>query len=421
MRRLASRSILSMVAALFATIPALALAAEGDGLRAWLETDRRSYGPGEPVRVALCLRNEGDGDIGLFVGSETPSVSVGGTGAPSESAAGEPRELVVRKGETRVLRADASLRGLGLAAGAHTVVASLAPIGAEELRAESVIELLPLQQDLRVGDIVAGPNVWGDGDLVELRGEYRGREARAFRPLAGVPAPRLTDWILGDESGEIYVRNRPQAEGQVPRPAWAPEPPDAVDLHPGWSYGKRVVVRGRVVREPGGSVVIDPVSVFKWNADRGAFCVVETSTPTRGGEHAGELMIRMLFENDTKYPVRIASPAGNLCDFVVERDGAEVWRWSRHVWTGQGIRWTRVEDESWRLRTRPEDEEDASIPVRDLPLLNIPPDNSIVRVAWWPLTDNAGSPVPPGVYSISAVLSQRVFSYPVFVEVGGTP
>ncbi len=392
------------------------------GLRSWLETDRQSYGARDSLRVALCLGNDAGQDIGLFLEASRPTVTIDGTAAPTATIAPAegPTELIVPSGGTRALPCTVSVAGLGLTPGSHQIVAAVQPVDGEPIRAEGAFVLLPLRQDLSIGDLLGGPNVWQTGDLVELKGEYRANKSRPLRPLDGTPARRLTDWILGDETGEIYVRNRPVAEGNVPRSVQVAEPADLVDLNPGWSYGKRVVVRGRVVREPDGSLTLDPLSIFKWQSDRGALCVLETAGPTHSGEHAGELMMRMIFKNDTKYPIRIASPAGYLCDFVVEREGVEVWRWSRHRWTGSGIRWTRVEDESWKLRDRPEGEEDASKPVQDLPLLNIPPDNSIVRVAYWPLVDNDGKPVPAGVYSISAILSHRVFTYAVPVAVGAS-
>lgn len=407
--------------AVCAAVPAAwAQSPRAPSLHSWLEMDRQAYGPADDVRVALCLRNQAAEDIGMFVDEASPRVTVDGVEVPLGTVrpSAEPRELIVPRGETRVLACTVPIASLGLPLGTHHITATVQPVGGDAITAEGAFELLPLQQGLTVADLLGAPNVWQSGDVVEVKGEYRANASRPLRPLAGVRPHRLTDWILGDETGEVFVRNRPVAEGNAPHSAQVADVEEHVDLNPGWSYGKRVVVRARVAHDPDGSLVLDPLSIFKWQSDRGAFCVLETSRPTQAGEHVGELMMRMIFKNDTKYPIRIASPAGYLCDFVVERDGTEVWRWSRHRWTGAGIRWTRVEDDSWKLREKGEGEEDQTGEIRGLPILNVPPDNSIVRVAYWPLVDNDGEPVPSGVYMVSAILSHRVFTYAVPVEVG---
>ncbi len=418
-RRFAVSAILALLAT--GAIGARAASTLDESLTRWIETDRQVYGPNDAIGVALCIRNDGAQDIGLLVDPPAVRVRVDGAEAPrgTVTPAGEPSEIILPVGEVRVFAQALPARQLRLAAGPHRVVAVLQPAGGEPLEAEGSFELLPLETGLRVADVIAAPNIWRDGEFVELKGEYRSNVARPLRPLDGVAAPRLTDWILGDETGEVYVRNSPVAEGNYPRSVQDPVPPDHVDLHPEWSYGARVVVRGTVLREADGAVSIDPLQVFKWQSDRGAFCVLETAGPTSTGEHAGEMLLRMILKNDTKYPIRFASPAGYLCDFIVERDGVEVWRWSKQRWTGEGIRWYRVEDESWKLNQRPGDaslrDENA---LRDMPLFNIPPDNSFVRVVYWPLVDNDGRPVPPGVYHVSAMVSHRIYSYPLPVEVG---
>jgi len=295
--------------------------------------------------------------------------------------------------------------------------------------------------DLKIADVLAAPDQWPADAVIELRGEYRGTRSRPGRPLENVPAPGPTYWILGDETGEVYVRNAPGREfysawtwyegkpGHVSRPVYMYNRPEDLVfkqrlLHPDWTYGKRVIVRGHVVVHPDGLLTIDPTGIYKWQSAQGAFCVLETTGPPRSDHDPGGVMLRMIFKNDTVFPVIITSLAGFDHDFIVERDGREVWRWSRHRWTGGRISSLTVADDSWKpgpgsgltdpsITGRSQTE-----PNRPTGRKSIPPDNSLVFVEYWPLTDNDGNPVPAGIYRAYGILSHRVFTYPVPVVIG---
>jgi hypothetical protein len=280
---------------------------------------------------------------------------------------------------------------------------------------------LTLRASVKVAELVAAAAGWSKTECVELKGEYRGSRARPGRPLEGVEAPEGTDWILGDETGEVWVHNGPGAEVDV-------------HLNPEWSYGTRVVVRGTVETYPDGRVSVRPVQVFKWQADRGAFCVLEVSGPpetpntaSRPGEQAPRVLLRMIFKNDTRYPVRLARLAGRDHDFVVERDGQEVWRWSRHQSPGMGLAWREVAGWPWKpgpgsppadRSILKEEQTERNAPTGRI---TIPPDNAYVFTAYWSLTDNQGAPAPQGLYQIYGVISHRVFTYGVPFPIGAPP
>ena len=334
-----------------------------------------------------------------------------------------------------MFRGFAALVGLAVLAS----VASSASWADDEAAASATTEAVA--PDLKIADVLAAPDTWPADAIVELRGEYRGTCSRPGRPLEGVPPPGPTFWILGDETGEVYVRNAPDREffsawtwyegkpGHVSRPIYMYNRPEDLVfkqqfLHPDWTYGKRVIVRGHVVTHPDGLLTIDPTEVFKWQSSQGAFCVLETSGPPQSAHEPGGVMLRMIFKNDTAFPVSITSLAGYDHDFIVERDGKEVWRWSRHRWTGGRIKTLTVADESWKPGPRSGLSDPSITGVgqseRNKPTgrLTIPPDNALVFVEYWPLVDNNGDAVPPGIYRAYGILSHRVFTYPVPVIIG---
>ena len=427
-----------------------ALAAATPDLEGWIETDRASYRVGEPVRVAFCIRNNGPEDVDLVVAGPEAQLRVGALGVletPSRSA-DRPEEILIRRGETTVYRFDIDPSDLDIPAGTHQIVGALQPLVGAPIQAVGQFVVGQLPDYLKVADVLAAPHVWADGDVVELRGEYRGNRARPFRPLDGVEAPRATDWILGDETGEIYIHNAPSKEhyndwtwhiddpyvapktdvGTISSPVLLYNPPEVGDkaefLHPGWTYGKRVIVRGHVITHDSGLVTVAPVEIFKWQTDRGAFCVLETEGPPQTEAGPSQMLLRMIVKNDTAFPLTLAFSIVFIYDFFVERDGEEVWRWSRHQGMSEGLSWMTVSDDSWK-------------PGPNSPLVDrsvttvtphegnrasgrstVPPDNALVYTAYWPLVDNDGRPVEPGVYQISGLISHRVFTYPVPVVVG---
>jgi hypothetical protein len=416
----------------------------------WLETDRGSYGVGEPVRVAFCLHNTGIEDIGLAVEGADARLAVGSLGIVETSAAPEPevREIVLPRGETKVFRFTIDPGELAIPTGVHQITGTLQPVVGPPLQAIGQFIVSPLPDYLKVADVLAAPHLWQEGDVVELRGEYRGTRARPYRPLDGVESPRATDWILGDETGEIYVHNSPSKEyyndwtwhiddpriapsiedGTVSSPVLLYNFPEVGDqsefLHPDWTYGKRVIVRGHVITHDDGLVTVAPVEVFKWQTDRGIFCVLETAGPPQSAEPGGHMLLRMILTNDTAFPLHLAHASGHKFDFIVEKDGQEVWRWSRHQARTDGLSWLTVNDDSWqpgpnsRRVDRSNTEAEPHEGNRPANRWSIPPDNSLVYTAHWPMVDNEGRPVESGIYQVYGFISHRVFTYPVPVAVG---
>lgn len=426
------------------------LASSTQGLQSWIETDRSSYGIGDLVRGALCVRNAGPQDAELALAEAGIQLSIDSSGPLSTppDLADSAREVVLRSGETAVYRFDIAPADVPLPAGLHHITGVLQALQGPALLAVGQFRVVPVPDYLKVADVLAAPHVWQPGDVVELRGEYRGNRARPWRPLSGVEAPRATDWILGDETGEIYVHNAPSKEyyndwtwhvddprvapqldaGTISSPVLLYSRPEVGDrsefLHPEWTYGKRVIVRGQVVRHDSGLVTIAPVEIYKWQTDRGVFCVLETEGPPQSGEGRGQMLLRMILKNDTAFPLHLAHASGFKYDFIVEKDGREVWRWSRHQGLSEGLSWLTINDDSWRPgpnSPRVDRSVTTATPHEGNRAANrstIPPDNSVVYTAYWPLEDNDGRPVEPGVYQIYGFISHRVFTYPVPVLVG---
>jgi hypothetical protein len=243
---------------------------------------------------------------------------------------------------------------------------------------------------VKVGAIVATPGGFA-GKRVELAGEYRGLTPGKFSALLGKPRRLDTDWILGDETGEIYVANRPEAEF-------------GVALHPEYRLRKRVVIRGTVRVTDAGVAYVDPALIRKRLGDRGAYCSLEVMSPDAWRD--GAIGLRIILKNDTSRTLDLLYPAGLTHDIVVSRNGAEVWRWSRHGWLGQGIG-------SDRVRPHP----DLEPTVREF----LPPDNSRIYVDYWPQVDNSGDPAPLGQYQVQGIISRRIWTYPVTIEAGYPP
>ena len=242
----------------------------------------------------------------------------------------------------------------------------------------------------KAGAILAAPAQFA-GKRVELAGEYRGTKPGRFSPLRGL-APRLaTDWILGDETGEVYVANRPEVEV-------------GVSLHPEYTLKVRVVVRGTVRVADSGVPYIEPELITKRRGDRGAYCSLEVLPPDAWRD--GAIGFRIILKNDTGRALELMYPAGFTHDLVVSRDGVEVWRWSRHAGALQGIGREVVQP-------RPELEKSDR--------LLLPPDNSRVYVEYWPQVDNEGNPVPLGKYQVQGIISARIWTYPITVEAGYPP
>jgi hypothetical protein len=82
-----------------------------------------------------------------------------------------------------------------------------------------------------------------------------------------------------------------------------------------------------------------------------------------------ELTLRV--QNTGDQPVRLQMPTGQIYEFIVQRNGEEVWRWS------QGRAFTQAVQQ-WTLS----------------------PDETRTFTVTWDQRDNNGNPVEPGAYTI---------------------
>jgi len=285
------------------------------------------------------------------------------------------------------------LRRLVDEAAAQIVAASGFPAPSEEVAPPSEDEIT------RIADVLADCEYLNQKRVV-LSGEFAGTIPGALSPLANVQRVDGMDLILRDATGEIFFSALPKPE--KPQYPWDPVPPPP-PTDPENDLGKRIIVVGEVRISSTHQPYILARGAFRRVGERGAFCGLETMAPDP--EHEGALPVRLIFCNDTAEPITLMYPAGVTHDIIVTSDGREVWRLSRTQRPGPG-------------EVTPRQEIVPPLDANEEPRQEFIPGNAWrVYVDYWGFVDDNGDRVQPGPYQVQGVISRRIYTMPLTIQV----
>lgn len=355
----------------------------------FVETATEEVGLGQPIELVVGVENPTCSPLTLtFPSSYQADYTIDGQYTWSDGRAFTMAltQIEIPPGGSHVWRFRHDPKDFALPEGQHQISGRIVADNVSLDPASTTVEVVLRRQQPRVGDLWRAPQFY-NGQTVQVFGEYRGQSPPPFSRISQLQPEQRTDWILRDETGEAYCENRPDAEVEV-------------DLHPEWTQGVRVQVTAEVEYTAAGAPRLLPMLIRHRSGESGMFCVLEVASP--GTEAPDGLLLRMIVKNDTGADVSLMYPSGITHDFVIVRDGEEVWRWSRHAGIGGGILRETIPAEPQGARG------DGLIPE----------DNSRVFRTIWTKVDDRGRPVAPGLYEAWGVISRHVFTYPVVLEVG---
>lgn len=226
----------------------------------------------------------------------------------------------------------------------------------------------PTPAPVKLQAILEAPSEFA-GRTVIVAGEYRGWRPSLFAPAtsAGPPVTR-SDWVLQDETGEIYCTVTNSVEAPFP-------------LLPTEEMGRRIVVQGRVAIAESAQPYLLVEGIHAMKGIDGLVCMLE---PNKGIYGPGEIVyLRLTIKNP--YDEEIAVPMGDDgLQFMVERGGQEIKRWQP---TGPGV-------------------------PSDGPQIKLSPREKLVVEEEWDQTGVDGAVVPAGMYHIRAFVGSRLRTYP---------
>ncbi len=207
------------------------------------------------------------------------------------------------------------------------------------------------------------------GRTVIVSGEYRGWRPSSFAPAtsAGPPVTR-SDWVLQDETGEIYCT--PLKSLDTPFP-----------LFPTENMGRRIVVQGRVAMARSAQPYLRVEGIHAMKGLDGLACMLEPNKETYGpGETVYlRLTIKNPFDKEIQVPI-----GDDGIQFVVERAGQEIKRWPPR---GPGLS-------------------------SNSPQIKLAPRQKCIVEGEWDQTGVDGVVVPAGMYQVRALVGPRLRSYP---------
>ncbi len=231
----------------------------------------------------------------------------------------------------------------------------------------------PTPAPVKLQAILQAPAEFADRTVI-VSGEYRGWRPSSFAPAtsAGPPVTR-SDWVLQDETGEIYCTVTNNVETPFP-------------LLPTENMGRRIVVQGRVAIATSAEPYLLVEGIHTLKGVDGIVCMLATNKETYG---PGEtIYLRLMIKNPFDKDMQV--PAGDGIQFIVERDGQEVKRWSPAVSTASPV------GAEFQLSVG----------------------KKHIVEGEWDQTDMEGRVVPAGMYRIRALVGPRLHSYPRTIRLG---
>ena len=224
----------------------------------------------------------------------------------------------------------------------------------------------------RIGDIIAAPGAFVDRGVI-VKGEYRGWRPSPFAPATkGGPPVSRSDWVLQDDTGEVYCTV--EKEIQPPFP-----------LLPAAGVGRRIIVTGRVALSAGAQPYLLAQTILPVEGVDGLVCTVE---PDRAGYGPGETVrLTLRVENPFGQPLAIPGLGGIAVTFAIERGGVRVRELSATTDGQGGDRLLAGERRTVECQ--------------------------------WDQSDERGRPAPWGLYRVTGTVGSQVVSYPCTIRLGG--